>query len=124
MSIVLWTETPKARKAHACDLCGRPIEKGETYLRMRGTFEGDPYTEKRCTHCIALVRELLNRDDNMHSIIYEEGLPDIAEWCYEFNLHAAKAAFLSGWCVGTPGVLCEPDELAHILALGREGLGA
>ena len=45
-----------ARKAHACDECGRIIEQGEQYERASGIWEDEPSTFKTCRHCLELRR--------------------------------------------------------------------
>lgn len=54
MSYVIRRETPKARKQHRCDLCGRVIDCGEEYLRLWSLSDDGPYTWKECAHCQAL----------------------------------------------------------------------
>lgn len=54
-----WTlladETPRARKAHRCDECGRTIRPGETYRKIVGVSpEYDGLDKiKQCAHCQA-----------------------------------------------------------------------
>jgi hypothetical protein len=43
--------TQKAKKAHRCSWCGGTIAMGETYLRTRVVFEGDPQTNKFHPEC-------------------------------------------------------------------------
>lgn len=52
---ILWDETPTARTSHRCDACGRAINPGETYRRMRIVGDDGPYTHKQCAHCRAFI---------------------------------------------------------------------
>lgn len=45
----------RARVAHTCSLCGRRIDPGEVYERVRGFDGGDAWTCKTCAHCDAVV---------------------------------------------------------------------
>lgn len=78
MSEILWSSEPTARKQHSCECCGRRIEPGEKYLRVRGVSEGDPYTWKECRHCRAFVRLYATE----FAYDWHEGwtVDDIREW--------------------------------------------
>jgi len=41
----------KARKEHKCELCRKPINKGEVYSYNVGLWEGDFFTQKRHIKC-------------------------------------------------------------------------
>lgn len=56
---MIWKDTPKARKAHRCDECGRTIRVGETYIRERFKLDGETSTHKTCAHC-TVVRDWLS----------------------------------------------------------------
>lgn len=43
--------TQKAKKEHRCSWCGQQILVGESYLRSRVVFEGDPQTNKFHPEC-------------------------------------------------------------------------
>lgn len=45
---------PRARKAHRCQMCGRRIDPGETYLRGAGFDGSSAWTWKECAHCEAI----------------------------------------------------------------------
>jgi predicted nucleic acid-binding Zn-ribbon protein len=47
----LSSETPMARKQHRCTWCGEHIEKGDTYVRVSGVFDGDLQTSKFHPEC-------------------------------------------------------------------------
>lgn len=48
----LWSESrAKARKEHRCGECGRTIKRGETYCKVFGVQDGDPFAGKWCAHC-------------------------------------------------------------------------
>lgn len=57
------TKSRKARKAHNCDECGRPIEPGETYHPTAGSWEGDFFTIKACAHCNVFRKHINAADD-------------------------------------------------------------
>ena len=40
-----------ARKVHACGECGRAIQKGERYERVRGKSDGEIFEAKTCLGC-------------------------------------------------------------------------
>lgn len=52
----LWTElsdtTPKAREAHLCDFCQKPIEKGVIYRKQTAISEGDLVCVRRHLECV------------------------------------------------------------------------
>lgn len=96
MSNVIWISEPKARIAHRCSCCGRSIEPGETYLRARSVYEGDPYTWKECRHCRAFVRMYI--EDFAYD--YHEGYTadDIREWEPETpEAIEHKRQWMNGW---------------------------
>jgi len=41
----------KARKPHACQVCGEQINAGETYERRAGKFDGSFFSEITCRRC-------------------------------------------------------------------------
>lgn len=51
------TSAPVARKQHRCGECGRIIEPGETYHRLKGLdYESEGWTDaKTCAHCNAVA---------------------------------------------------------------------
>ena len=50
--IVLSAQTPRARKQHACDSCGKAIEPGTVYTKQFVTDGGDSWTWKAHSHCV------------------------------------------------------------------------
>lgn len=57
-----WTRLhPTAKKAHHCELCGRTINPGETYLRGSGYGDGEAHTWKECAHCEPLANLITTR---------------------------------------------------------------
>lgn len=54
-----WThlsdERPKARKAHVCYLCGRPIAVGEQHIRRVGVNEDGLFASRMHITCEALT---------------------------------------------------------------------
>lgn len=48
--------TPRARKEHHCDLCGRPIAPGTVHALGRGMFDGYFYAYRHHLACQAVVQ--------------------------------------------------------------------
>lgn len=58
MSCTLIAETTQtAKKEHRCSWCGQQILVGESYLRSRVVFEGDPQTNKLHLECADAAAE-------------------------------------------------------------------
>ncbi len=55
---LLSSKTPKARKAHKCEECGRQIEPGENYVYETWLWEGDMSFGKTCLQCRAATHWL------------------------------------------------------------------
>lgn len=53
----------KARKTHSCELCGREILRGETYMAGSGFGNGEAHSWKECLHCESLVQLVLLHED-------------------------------------------------------------
>lgn len=51
-----WAE-PTARTEHTCDLCGRTISKGETYVKYSGKADGEFFETKLHPVCEDIVEE-------------------------------------------------------------------
>lgn len=53
-----WSEQDikAARKPHVCEMCGRPINIGESYCRESGKWEGDFFS--RCMHLVCHEMEM------------------------------------------------------------------
>ena len=78
MSTVIWSSRPKARKQHVCENCGRVIDRGEVYKRLRALDEdGDPYTWKECAHCSAFVTLYIDDFADRYEGFCQD---DIREW--------------------------------------------
>lgn len=73
----------RARKAHRCDECGRPIAAGERYEYVFSIFEGDWYTNHTCVHCVEVRRWL---DVACRGWIYTAVHEDIREHWDESDL--------------------------------------
>lgn len=50
-----WETRPKAKKRHKCSECRGWIEPGETYLAVRGIWDGEAHSFKQCPECLALI---------------------------------------------------------------------
>lgn len=71
-----WTRLhPTAKKTHRCELCGRTIQPGETYLRGSGFGDGEAHTWKECAHCEALADLITTRWGET-----EYSFETLAEW--------------------------------------------
>lgn len=46
--------THKARKVHRCMECGKAIQAGESYEKVRAKWDGTVDTLKTCCRCVAL----------------------------------------------------------------------
>lgn len=51
--VIISNDTPTARVAHRCEVCGGTVAPGDRYVRQRGVYEGDPYTWKGHALCAA-----------------------------------------------------------------------
>lgn len=48
----VWREADRrAAKGHQCTECGRPIDRGERYLRIEGLYAKSWTTMRLCAHC-------------------------------------------------------------------------
>ena len=56
MSLGTTTHNFKARKQHRCSMCIEPINKGETYGRTKGQWEGDWQDWKAHDVCLQVYR--------------------------------------------------------------------
>jgi ssDNA-binding Zn-finger/Zn-ribbon topoisomerase 1 len=68
------TTTPKARKPHRCEECGRTIQRGEQYHRASGKFDGVFYSTATCLECEA-TRKII------HEAEIAEGCHWSDSWC-------------------------------------------
>lgn len=51
------SETRKARKPHRCCECGETIERGETYERVKGCWDGTWATYSTCLICSQIRKD-------------------------------------------------------------------
>lgn len=68
----------KARKEHSCIYCGKTIEKGETYSRESGTFEGEFNDYCLCLRCVWLINSF-ETDNEYLADLSIEGLKEIIQ---------------------------------------------
>lgn len=54
MSLGTTTTTPVAAKPHACEICCKPIDRGERYTRVKGRWEGEWQNWGAHTICLEL----------------------------------------------------------------------
>lgn len=76
----------KARKAHKCDECGKPIEPGQLYYYGSGKFDGDFYEIKECRRCRFDVHRVV-RDELSHGCHWSEAFPPHGELGEALNEH-------------------------------------
>lgn len=89
MGAVLTERKPKARKRHACTLCGRLIEPGTTYRFYTYAGDGTVWTHREHLPCAALFYdEWWDGSDDVH--------PDRAEFCAELDARDDSATDPSG----------------------------
>lgn len=94
------TDHPKARVNHRCDECLGYIQKGETYTKYHGVFDGQGFTHKVCCDCAELIKELnvgARFDDTVYfgglcEFSYEKGL---AEWKRFLEIKKKRGATIS-----------------------------
>jgi hypothetical protein len=94
----------KARKPHKCVECRRVIEKGETYQRYSGKFDGAVFTDHTCEEC-ASIRSVYSCGEawpcvgEMWSEMEDHGFAHLrmAGECWDKLSAAAKAKLLERW---------------------------
>lgn len=76
--------TPKARKRHVCEACGRVIEVGETYQRETGKWEGDFFSRAQCLDCANVMDYWTTHLATENEFDYDGVQDDIREkFCYD-----------------------------------------
>jgi hypothetical protein len=90
---------PKARKPYKCCDCGRTIEVGELYLKVKGCWDGDWIGSRHCQHCEATADLYKSLDDE--ACISIGGLDDYL-WQYHRDIvwkarRDWKAGKISSW---------------------------
>jgi len=81
--------TVTAKKEHQCGECWRTIDKGETYERLAGKWEGDFWDMKSCTHCSAF-RKIIDAVDND---FWEGAYGGIHAWVDDIGSSPAELAY-------------------------------
>lgn len=103
-------KTPRARKEHKCYECGELIEKGETYHRITGKWEGDLSSFTICLECEVLRSELE---------LFLNAVVDSCT-CIEYGLvssykgEATREGWSADWCLTAP-----PESPEGIIAKYR-----
>jgi hypothetical protein len=59
-------KTVTARKRHVCDYCYKPIEKGESYQKQKGLYDGF-YKPKHCLRCVEVI-EFLHKAEGQEEL--------------------------------------------------------
>lgn len=72
----------KARKQHKCDWCRRTIEKGDTYIKAFGVWQGNLQNRKDCNECHNLINAM-SHDKDYRDYVYNDGFDD--ETLMEFH---------------------------------------
>ena len=91
MPTVLDQRERTARKAHGCDLCGKPIPAGSRYVDQRNVMDGQAYNWREHTWCDALGSEVW---DWLGGWRYDDegmGSDDLFEWLREVTAYDAES---------------------------------
>jgi hypothetical protein len=74
----------KARKPHRCCECLRTIERGETYQKVCGKWDGSFDTYETCLGCLDLARSVgvtcWGFGDLIDCFSEADGSPELSEW--------------------------------------------
>lgn len=92
-SFIRWSR-PKARLAHRCDECLKPIMPGEEYVAATGCWDGEVSTYKAHVLCDMLAIQISRDDDGCRM------LGDLLEVAGDVSLsplHARWFRALTGW---------------------------
>jgi hypothetical protein len=96
---VYWPSRPIARKAHRCDECGRQIQPGERYERVRAVWDGDPQTCRTCVYCLG-VRDSVDAVAQCFCWTHSYMLEDAMDWVRENKRRTPGIAMRVGrWIV-------------------------
>lgn len=88
-------KTPKARKEHKCDLCEGTIQKGETYCRFSGKYDGDMFDDKYhlvCREIINTYCEKTNNNEYHNDYIYDWLRDEYCLDCPHYNEDCEECA--------------------------------
>ena len=91
---VLDDVSPTARKQHICDTCGRRIEPGETYRRIRYVGDDGPGVHKGCQQCEAVLAEIWRTDPDIR---YMDDGVDVGEYLREYRIEPLATMFRNRW---------------------------
>lgn len=97
--VTLSRAEPTARKSHRCSLCGRIVNKGETYERQANIYDGRAYTWKSCAHCTAFMSLHTSLRENVHYDAEGWDSERVWEWDYCASVWEARlrAMFRRRW---------------------------
>jgi hypothetical protein len=76
---VYWATRPLSRTAHRCDECGRQIQHGERYERVRAVWDGKFQTYLTCVYCLG-VRDSIEAVAQCFCWYHGNMLEDAKEW--------------------------------------------
>lgn len=117
----IWTrKRQRARKAHKCDCCGEPIERGHIYATHFTLYEGTTEYVKRCLRCEALYDALTERMRAAGTLGDET--PDLFLNCghdYEERWGEAPPPELARLAFLTPAEM-QAEALAKMLPVAKE----
>jgi len=90
---VLRTARPTARKTHRCDLCGGPINPGETYSRQTNIYDARVYDWLTCPACAPVMTAVWAWLGSP----WDEGVgtDEADEWAHEFTDDPLAVAYLA-----------------------------
>jgi len=88
--------TPKAKKIHKCEMCGKPIEVGETYSYETGKWDGGFFDRKMHLKCFEMLSIMLceTKED-------EFDWDELTDWWVETYCSKCKHLYVNN---------CERDE--------------
>lgn len=65
----------KAAREHDCNMCGRVIEKKESYARVFAKEKGKTWTNKECSHCRSVCDAFCDSNGvTSDSLTYDEAV--------------------------------------------------
>jgi ssDNA-binding Zn-finger/Zn-ribbon topoisomerase 1 len=96
--------TPKARKEHKCEECGRTIPMGTVYQKVAGRFDGDFYSQDTCMDCEEIRRAFTCPESTectnglLWEDIYEVVFPRLTTACFaKVKTESARTLLRERW---------------------------
>ena len=82
MNELLARKDRKARKDHRCDLCGKIIHKGETYVLSKNICDGTIYEwheHKNCSEVCGAIWDYVDPDEGMDDQEFQDGSQEVCQ---------------------------------------------